>query len=158
MCIYWLCNVFTKTLSVKADCRRVGIGNVTKMVPWETAAFVLQQTSTIRQISINKTSSGRAREPTWESLATRWNKKNMRVTAQVEKEDSFILSASFHSPKPALLSAKRELPARSSHQERKSRLSNQLCRVSNRFSSLFGAPHGGLVSVLSHPDQQSRGV
>ena len=74
---------------------------------WKTPATVLQQKPTVRQRSMNKNSSGRARELTW-APRRQWN-RNLGITAQKGKEAT--ASRCSHRPSSGLklVSAEREL-------------------------------------------------
>lgn len=76
---------------------------------WKTPATVLQQKPTVRQRSMNKNSSGRARELTW-APRRQWN-RNLGITAQKGKEAT--ASRCSHRPSSGLklVSAERELPS-----------------------------------------------
>lgn len=87
------------------------------------------------------------------SLPTPWEQKLWELIAWEEKENNCILTVSFHPPSQHCSAARRKFPAQnhSSHQERQSRVSDQLLQA-------FRALLEGFPSVSPHPDQQSGGL
>ena len=77
-----------------------------------------QKRSTIRQLSINKNSSGGALESALEISATQWNRKSENNQV-MEMEDSFILPTSAHPPNQHRLVLRRNFPDRKSSPYRK---------------------------------------
>lgn len=78
------------------------------MAEQETPASVLPQRSTVRHLHTNKNGSETALNPLKKHLQLS-RTKNLRITAQKEKEKQLHFACIVPSPRPAQLRAQREL-------------------------------------------------